>query len=463
MERPLLLAGGTVVTVDAARRIIADGAVLVEGGRIRAVGKAAALAVEAPVAEIIDTSGALVVPGFVDIHNHPAHFLSKGLFDDIETGRRWATRLYPFDTRIGDAQAYWGSLGTFAEMIRNGTTCFGDPGSYFPEATIRAAKDIGMRGVVTRSITDLHDPNRPTPDNLLGSADTVVASARRLHDEFHGSEDGRIRIWLGLRSVTATSDELCRKIKELADTLGVGIHVHLAVNPTETAQCLAKWHARPVERYDRLGLIDANLLAVHMGAIDETEVALLARRKVKIGHCPSASMLGAFGCVAHGKFPELVSAGVTIGLGTDAAAISRFLDLVRVMYLAACAHKDAHFDAEIMGAHKAFEMATIEGARGLLWDDEIGSIEDGKCADLTIIDCGSWEWQPRPEFNPVANLVYSASGSSVRDVMIDGRFIMRDRKLLTIDLAAVSGNIRQAAAEAMTMAGIAAEPVWPIS
>ena len=458
-----LLTGGTVVTMDADRHIVADGAVLVEGQRIRRVGKAATLAAEATAAQVIDTTGALVVPGLIDIHNHPAHFLSKGLFDDIETGRRWMTRLYPFDTRIGEAQAYWGSLGTFAEMIRNGTTCFADPGSYFPEATIRAAQEIGIRGVVTRSITDLHDLARPTPDNLLGSADEVAASVRRLHENYNGAADGRIRVWAGLRTVMATSDALCRRIKELADDLGIGIHVHLAVNPNETAQCLAKWGLRPVARYDRLGLADSNLLAVHMGAIDQAEVELLARRDVKVGHCPSASMLGAFGCIAHGRFPELAAAGVTVGLGSDAAAISRFLDMIRIMYLAACAHKDVHFDAEVMGAHKAFEMATIDGARGLLWDDGIGSIEKGKLADITVINCRDWEWQPRPDFNPVANLVYSASGASVRDVMVDGRFVMRDRRLTTIDLAKVQQDIQVAAEEAMVMSGITAASVWPIA
>jgi 5-methylthioadenosine/S-adenosylhomocysteine deaminase len=461
MERPILLAGGIVVTMDPGRRVIDDGAVLVADGRIRAVGKASALGQAHTAAEIVDTTGAIVIPGLIDIHNHPAHFLSKGLFDDIETGRRWATRLYPFDTRIGESQCYWGSLGTFAEMIRNGTTCFADPGGYFPEATVRAASEIGIRGVVARSTTDLHDPARPTPDHLMGT-DATVAKALQLHAAHDGAAGGRIRVWLGLRSVTATSDELCRSIKKNADSLGIGIHVHLAVNAAETQQSLLKWGVRPVERFDNLGLIDSNLLAVHMGAIDGKEVELFARRGAKVGHCPSASMLGAFGCIAHGRFPELVSAGVTVGVGTDAAAISRFLDLVRVMYLAACAHKDVHTDAEMMGAHKAFEMATIDGARALMWEDEIGSIEPGKRADLAIVDCGGWEWEPRAQFNPIANLVYSASGSSVRDVLIDGRFVMRDRSLTTIDLESIRGDIRHAAVTAMQLAGISADPVWPV-
>jgi 5-methylthioadenosine/S-adenosylhomocysteine deaminase len=462
MARPILLAGGTVVTMAPDRRLISDGAVLVDGKRIARVGKAADLKAEASGAELVDTTDCLVIPGLIDAHNHPAHFLSKGLLDDVETGRRWATRLYPFDTKIGPEQCYWGSQGTFAEMIRSGTTCFADPGGYFPEATIRAAEEIGIRGVVTRSTTDLHDPARPTPDAHMGSTADVVELGRSLHEKYNGTADGRIRVWLGLRSVTATSDGLCRAIRDEAQRLGVGIHIHLAVNPNETTQCLAKWGARPVERYERLGLLAPNLFAVHMGAIDDSEVELVARRGVKVGHCPSASMLGAFGSVAHGKFPDLVAAGVTIAIGSDAAAISRFLDLIRVMYLAACAHKDAQYDAEVMGAHKAFEMATIDGARALLWDDEIGSLEQGKLADLAIVECTGLEWHPRPHFNPIANLVYSSSGAAVRSVMIDGRFVMRDRQLLTIDETTLRAGTAKAAREAVTMAGLPEEVRWPV-
>ena len=137
-----------------------------------------------------------------------------------------------------------------------------------------------------------------------------------------------------------------------------------------------------------------------MGAIDENELEIVREAQVKICHCPSASMLGGFGCISHGRFPELVEAGVTVTIGTDAGAISRFLDMVRVMYLAACAHKDARVDPEVMGARKAFEMGTIDGARGLLWDDEIGSLEPGKRADLAIVSTNSLEWQPRPAQNP---------------------------------------------------------------
>lgn len=459
----IIIANGMVVTMDRERRLIADGAVHVRGERIESVGKAADLAAANPGAQIVDARGCLITPGLIDAHNHPAHFLSKGLLDDIETGRRWATRLYPFDTKIGPAECYWGSMGTFAEMIRNGTTCVADPGGFYPEETIKAAQRMGIRAVVTRSITDIHDPGRPTPDSMLGSPTDIVEAMKRLHGDYHGSADGRIRVWMGLRTVLATSDELCRAVLEAAEALGVGIHAHLAINPLETEQCMAKWGARPVARYHKLGLLASNFFAVHMGAANRDEVELLARHDVKIGHCPSASMLGAFGCISHGLFPEMIAAGLTVGLGSDAAAISRFLDPVRLMYLAACAHKDVRYDAESMGAHKAFEMATVDGAKALLWDDEIGSLEPGKRADITIIECSGLEWHPRPMLNPVANLIYSSSGAAVRSVMINGCFVMRDRRLLTIDEDELRMATGKAAASAVRLAGFPEEQCWPVT
>ncbi len=395
-------------------------------------------------------------------HNHPAHFLSKGLFDDIEIRERWTTRLYPFDTRIGAEQSYWGSLGTFAEMIRSGTTCFADPGGFHPNATLEAAKKIGIRGAVTRSTSDIADPARPTPDDLLITPQRAVESGEELHERWHGTENGRLRVWFGLRSTTAVSDELCRAIKIAAERRGVGIHVHLATTPAENQQVMAKWGKRSVERYEQLGLLDGNLFAVHMGAINDSEVELIARRNVNVGHCPSASMLGAFGCIAHGKFPELIAAGANIAIGTDAAAISRFLDMVREMYLAACAHKDARADATVMGAHTAMEMATINGAKALLWDDAIGSLEAGKCADLVLIDMESLEWYPRPRVNPVANLVYSSGGHRVDSVMIDGNWVMRNRWLRTIDEDELKERTQQAAREMLVQTGIPEVQHWPV-
>jgi len=457
-----LISGGTVVTMDRSRSIILDGAVVVSGARILEVGKREALAARYRDADVVDARGMLVIPGLIDGHNHPAHYLTKGLLDDIATPRRWATRLYPFDVSVDAEQSYWGSMGTFAEMIRSGTTCVADPGSYQPEATIKAAVDIGLRACVTRSTRDISDPVKPTPDDLNGSPEAAVRKVDELYSEWHGAGDGRVRIWYGLRTSGNVSDELCRLVKSHADKRGAGIHVHLAVNPAETADVQKRYGLRPVERFRRLGLVDENLYAVHMGAIDEAEVELVAKEGVKVCHCASASMLGAFGCIAHGKFVELAAAGATLSLGTDAAAISRFLDLVREMYIVACAHKDVAIDAEVMGWHRAFEMATIAGAKALLWAEEIGSLEAGKRADLVLVRTDGLEWYPRPQLNPVANLIYSSSGEATDSVMVDGKWLMRGRKLLTIDEELLKQKVMQNAASAAQRAKIPEEQRWPV-
>ena len=167
--------------MDRSRSIILDGAVVVSGQRIAEVGKREALAARYPDAEVVDARGMLVIPGLIDGHNHPAHYLSKGLLDDIAIPRRWATRLYPFDVSVDADQTYWGSMGTFAEMIRSGTTCLADPGSYQPEGTIKAAIDIGLRACVTRSTRDISDPMRPTPDDMNGSAADAVKKLDELY------------------------------------------------------------------------------------------------------------------------------------------------------------------------------------------------------------------------------------------------------------------------------------------
>jgi cytosine/adenosine deaminase-related metal-dependent hydrolase len=457
-----LIAGGTLVSMDKSRAIILDGAVAVSDARIVEVGTRESLLPRHPSASVVDARGMLVIPGLVDGHNHPAHYLTKGLLDDIATPRRWATRLYPFDVSVTSEQSYWGSMGSFAEMIRSGTTCVADPGSYQPEATIRAALDIGIRACITRSTRDISDPMRPTPDDLNVSPQAAVKKVDELHAEWHGAGEGRIRIWYGLRTSSNVSDALCRLVKSRADSCGAGIHVHLAVNPAETAEVQKKFGLRPVERFRRLGLMDENLYAVHMGALDDVEVEVVAKTGTKVCHCASASMFGAFGCIAHGKFVELAAAGATMSLGTDAAAISRFLDLVREMYIVACAHKDVAIDAEVMGAHKAFEMATIDGARALLWDDQIGSIEAGKRADLVLVRTDGLEWYPRPLLNPVANLVYSSSGAAVDSVMIDGKWVMRKRKLLTIEEDKLKQMVVQNADSAARGAKIPEEQRWPV-
>src|SRR5260221_9222338 len=188
--------------MDRSRSIILDGAVAVSDGRIVETGKREALLARYASAALVDARGMLIIPGLIDGHNHPAHYLTKGLLDDIATPRRWATRLYPFDVSVTAEQSYWGSMGTFAEMIRNGTTCIADPGSYQPEATIKAALDIGIRACVTRSTRDISDRMRPTPDDLNVSPQAAVKNLDHPRAARRGAGQRRLRVWYWL----STSD-----------------------------------------------------------------------------------------------------------------------------------------------------------------------------------------------------------------------------------------------------------------
>lgn len=447
----LLIEAGCVVTMNCDREVLRNAAIVVAGGKTVAVGPADLCLKRFPEARRMDASGCLAVPGFVDTHHHPPHFLCKGLLDDIAIEERWATRLYPFEQSVTEEEAYWGAVGSFVEMVKSGTTCVADPGTRYPEAIRRAAETVGIRLVMSPLAVDAADPSRPLGE---GATREVLRSSCRFHDEFHGANNGLVKVYFGLWSPNSASDELVLGIAREAEKRGAGIHGHLATRPVDNDVSVARYGRRCVSRYEALGVLGENFLAAHMGAIDEREVEYVVRSGMHVAHCPSASMLGGFGCIAHGKFPELIAAGANVTLGSDAAAISRFLDMPRIMHLAACGHKDARMDATLVGAGKAFEMATVDGADALMWSAEIGSIAEGKSADFALIDMSGWEWQPRPFSDPVSNLVYSSGGYRARSVMVAGRWIVQDGRATDIVEEEVLAQIRRAAESACRRAGL---------
>jgi len=462
MAREQLVFNATVVSMNPRREIFGDGAVAWRDERIVAVGRAEDVLRRHPGFERIDGEGALLTPGFVDAHTHSAHFLMKGLLDDMALETRWKTRLYPFEQAVSAQEAYWGASGTFAEQLLHGTTCVGDPGSAHPHAVARAAEHTGIRVLLTGAISDSFDPLRPLSSETGGDAAAMAAYSERLFDELDGSASGRVRVCCGLWSGSTVSDALCRRVLALAESRDAIIHGHLATRESDNLDAIARHGCRAVERYRRLGLLRPRFTGAHAGAIDASDVESLARAGASIVHCPSASMLGGFGCIAHGRFPELVAAGVNVALGSDAASISRFLDLPRLMYLAACAHKDVRRDAQVMGAHAAMEMATLGGARAMGLDGRIGSLEPGKQADLVLLRTDGIEWQPNPQLNPVANLVYSSAGHRVDGVAVAGRFVVRHGQLLTRDPQELVAQARAASRAVIARAGLQAHSVWPV-
>ncbi len=453
----LVVEGGTVVTVDPQRRIIADGSVAVDGQRIVAVGKRDEIARSFQARRTIDARDALVMPGLIDAHNHPIHYMTKGATDDLPFEQRMRTIVAPYEQGLTDEEAYLNATATFAEMIMNGTTCFNDAGSLPGDGVANAAKDAGIRGVLALESVDVTGGARRTEAGRDWAA--LAHKADDFVGRWHGAEHGRLRAGFTLNNPHRVSDELCDAIRTLAEVRKVGIHGHMTIR--EPGARPAGWSS-PIHRYRDLGLLGPRLSLVHLGYVAGDDVTALVEAGVKGVHCPGTSTLGGIGVISHGTIPEMMAAGMTFGLGSDAATVSRFLDLIRHMYLACAVHKDVRRADVVISCYKAFEMATIDGAKAILWDDEIGSLETGKKADLVILDTSNLELHPNPHRNPIANLVYTGTGRSVRTVIIDGRIVMEDRVLKTVDVGELSRQLDASAPNVLARSGAQVRSHWPI-
>lgn len=456
----MIFRSGYVVTMDPDRRIYRDGAVAITGDRIVAVGQTEDVLAEHRSPNVIDATDRLILPGLIDGHNHPFQYLSKGIGDDVDIMTWLYKRVYPYEAHLTADEAYVGALGNYAEMIKSGTTCFNDPGGHHADMLAQAAVDIGIRGIVNTSTRDLADADVPVPERLFENTETALHNAESYVEKWHGAAGGRLRAWTSLRYIFNVSDNLCRGIKNIADRFGVGIHSHVAAVSGENEAIEKRFGKRSLARYKELGLFGPNLYLIHMGYPNEEEIGWLREADVKVVHCPSASMHGAYGVIHQKMMPVMIEAGITVGLGTDSATAGRFLDMVRVMYLASCAHKDAYADPLKVGAYKALEMCTIDGARACLWENDIGSLEVGKKADLIVVNMTGLHWHPNVD--PIANLVYAANGRDIDTVIVDGRMLMKNRTLLTVDETQLRREVAACGRSWRERAGIGSACPWPV-
>lgn len=455
----LLIRGATVITMDSERRILREADIEIADGRIAALGSTVDVR-QRPVDKEIDARGQVALPGLIDGHLHSNHFLAKGIGDDIPLKDVLYRRMWPIEAQLTPEEVYLSALGNFAEMIKHGTTTFADPGGVHMDSVGEAMRVIGIRGVLTRNTMDVADGSHPLHGLHVETTDRACAEAEALVHRWNGRENGRIRAWYSLRSCPNVSDELCQEIRRLADRDGVGIHAHAASYPGENEAMLQKWGQRTLERYHRLGLFGPSLYLVHMGWVSIEEIDALCEADVKVCHCPSASIFHGLGAIRQRMFPLMMERGLSVALGTDTVCAGRFLDMFRVMYLAACLHKEMLLDASVVGAHKALEMATTDGAHCLQWDDRIGSIEIGKDADIILLDLQAIDWWPM--LDVVGNLVYGVNGSCVDTVIIQGEIVLRNRRLTRVDEDGIIERVRKASAECLLRAGVTVPAKWPL-
>lgn len=457
MKADILIKNGLIVTLDAQRRVITDGALAISGAKIAEVGKSSEICQKYEAKRVINASEKVVLPGFINCHVHLTQQISKGFVPDdvpaVPWVFDWQIKIYPY---MSPEDQYISSLLAFIEMIKTGTTCFCEAcTAYDPASVTRAMEEIGMRGVIGKWTWDIPS----APREVKASTSQAIEGLERVIMEYDGRAGGRIRAWALLIGIGTATDQLLKGAKELADKYRVGLVMHQSVTPDEVEEYSNKVGKRPIEHFHDLGILGENVSLVHMLDVSDKEVEILARDRVNVVHCPTSALRLAYGATKIGKFPEMLKTGVNLCLGCDGANCSNHMDMGRAIYLAAGIFKDGRMDINQVPAETALEMGTINGARALLLHDEIGSLEAGKKADIILFDRNRPEWVPM--LNVVRSLVYSADGKSVDTVIIDGQIVMEEGKLTKVDEGAVYKEAQRRAEEIISRTNLVAPSRWP--
>jgi 5-methylthioadenosine/S-adenosylhomocysteine deaminase len=448
----VLIRNGMVVTMNPGMTVYGKGDVLVENDRIKAVGQVDLNDVDAN-AEIIDARGKLVLPGLINTHVHTSQQLGRGLGDDVPLLVWLAERTFPYESQLTEEDSYISTLLCCLEQVKCGVTTFAEPGGQHVNGMGRAVSEIGIRGILARSSMDCGEGLPPvwqeTTEEVL---DIQVDNLKK----WHNSANGRIKVWFGLRTIFNNSDELIVKTKELADQYGVGVHMHVAEIREEISFCQETRGAGTVTHLHNLGVLDKNFLAVHCVWLTDEELDLFAQHEVKVSHNPAAAMR----VLGFAKIPEMLDKGICVTIGTDGAPSNNRMDLIDEMWLTSLIHKGRLLDPTAVPAQQIVKMVTVDGAKALLWESEIGSLEVGKKADLIVIEPDSPGMLPLHD--PIANLVTSMHSSNVRSVMCDGRWVMKDRKVLTVDEKAILEEAKARAKAIRKRAGIELPERFPM-
>lgn len=420
-----VVANATVVTVDADDTVITGGAVAFDAtGTITAVGPTEEVTAAAPGATVVEARGGILLPALVNAHTHLAMTMFRGYADDCDL-QGFLDKLLPTETRVlSEASVRAGARLAYAESMLAGTTTALDM-FWWPEAAAEEAVAAGFRLVTG-----------PTFIGFPGPDQRVFADRMRWAERYLQTVEGPR--WLQPHSTyTLTPDELA-EVRALAEATGARVHVHASENPNEVADVRARYGRTPVELLDDVGLLGPGTVLAHAVVLADHEVALLAERGTAVAHCPLSNLKLASGIC---RVPDLLAAGVTVGLGTDGCASSNDLDLFLALRVAATLHKGVRGDATTLPARQALRMATIGSARALGLEDAIGSIEPGKQADLVLLDPDSPSLTP--SYDPVATVVYAASRADVGHVWSAGRHVVEDRRLTSVDLPAALADVRR--------------------
>ncbi len=427
IEADLIVTGGTVLTMDEKGTRIADGAVVVKGKNIVETGERFAIE-KKYTGEKLNAPNSIIMPGLVNCHTHAAMTCFRGIADDLQL-EEWLNKyIFPAEAKnVNEELVYWGTLLACAEMIKSGTTTFCDMYICEDEAA-KAAAEAGMRCLLGEVLFDFPSPNFQTPEEGL-------LYSRKFIEKWNGHS--LVKPFVEPHSLYTCSFDLLRSAKALADEYATFYGTHYLETKFERDSLEAQFGMRPTDYLRDLKYLGERFLAFHCVWMDEKDIKFFADSGSKVVHNPESNMKLASGVAL---VPEMQQAGITVGLGTDGCASNNNLDMFQEMDMAAKIHKVMRLDPTVMSAPSVVRMATVEGARALGMGDITGSLEAGKRADLIIIPLDKPHLTPI--YNEYSHLVYTAHAADVETVIVDGRLLMRSRKLTTIDENAVMQHVR---------------------
>jgi cytosine/adenosine deaminase-related metal-dependent hydrolase len=457
MEVDTLIDAWYVVTMNATRDIIHRGSVAIQDDKIVEVGKTIELEKKYVAKKRLGGERFVLTPGLINTHIHiTGEPITRGYVPDDtpfeENVFLWLCTLYSVQTAVEEVAS---AKLAAVEMLRSGTTCFLEAGTILHlDAVFSGLSEVGIRGRLGKWVWDLP----PEPAIYRQSTDQAVEHLRKQLETYNKPSE-LLSAWSTLVGHTTCSDPLWREAKALSDQHKVGMSFHMSPAQSDPDGFIAEFGQRPIVHLAEIGVLDENCALTHMVRVNDTEIDLLAQSGANVAHCPTTALKVAYGVTQVGKFPEMVQKGINVSLGTDGNNASNYSDLMRASYLAAGIFKDAREDPQMFPAEKAFEMATICGAKTLLMEDQIGSIERGKKADLVLHDTDRPEW--RPLLNVMNQLVWSADGRGVHTVLVDGKIVVEDGRCTTVDEEKLWADVQQMGEAITARSGLPNKAKYP--
>jgi len=428
----LLIKNARILTMNGNMNIIENGSIAIRDDKIFSVNESNVVPPDFSSSEVIDAKGKLVMPGLVNAHTHAAMSLLRNYADDLPLEQWLFDKIFPVEDKLTAEDVYWASMLSIIEMIRSGTTCFADM-YFFMEEVAKAVAESGIRANLSRGLIC------PTEDYDINN-DNRIIETRELFNNWNGKENGRIKVYVAPHSVYTCCPSYVQDAVNLAKELNTGIHIHLLETKVEAEDSIKKFGCTSIEHCDKMGMFDVPTIAAHCVHLTDNDIQILANKKINVAHNPGSNLKLGSGIA---RLPDMLQKGINVALGTDGPASNNNLDMFEEIRFSALISKGYQMNAVLINAADALKMGVNNGAKALGFGNELGQINSGMKADLIIIDTDRVNYIP--ENNMISALAYSSNSQDVNTVIVDGKVLMKDHRLNTIDEEKVKFMVRKKA------------------